>query len=78
MFKHIFVDSIPQQTSFHFDSTIAKLYSSSGRYELTLCSYIVGISFYFIVREENAGHCPHKALFTNPRTLLSPIVCYFQ
>ena len=53
MFKQIFVDSITQQTSFHFDSTIAKLYSSLGRYELTLCSYIVGISFYFIVGEEN-------------------------
>ena len=52
MFKHIFVHSIPQETSFHFDSTIAKLYSSLGRYELTLCSYIVGISFYFKVGKE--------------------------
>ena len=71
MFNHIFVNSIPQQTSFHFDNTIAKLYSSLGRYELTLCSYIVGISFYFIVGEEIAGHWPHKTLFTNPKTLLS-------
>ena len=58
MFEHIFVDSIPQQTSFHFDSTIAKLYSSLGRYELTLCSYIIGISFYFIDGEENCRALP--------------------
>ena len=58
MFKHIFVDFIPQQTSFHFDNTIAKLYSSLGRYELTLCSYIVGISFYFVVGEENCRALP--------------------
>ena len=54
MSKHIFVNFIPQQTSFHFDSTIAELYSSLGRYELTLCSYIVDISFYLIVGE---GYC---------------------
>ena len=53
MFKHIFVNSIPQQSSFHFDSTIAKLYSSLVGYELTPCSYTVGISFYFIVGEGN-------------------------
>ena len=58
MFNHIFVDSIPQLTSFHFDSTIAKLYSSLGHYELTLCSYIVGISFCFIVGKENYRALP--------------------
>ena len=42
MFQHIFVNSIPQH--FHLDSTIAKPYSSLGRYinaqSITIRSYM--------------------------------------
>ena len=36
IFKHVFVNFIPQNTSFYFDSTIAELHSSIGRYKLIL------------------------------------------
>ena len=32
---------------------MAELYSTLGRYKLTLCSYIIGIYFYCSVRDEN-------------------------
>ena len=35
IFKHSFVNSIPQLESFHLNSTIVKLYFSLRRYKLT-------------------------------------------
>ena len=59
-----------------FDSTIAKVYSSLGRYKLALCSY----PLFFLLCSKRGKYqgSDHITVSTNPRTLLSPICVIFK